>query len=189
MEAETYLKDNPKDGITCLQYGTNSDDLLASSWDTTLCLYDGYTNGLRQRYQNKAAVLATDFTPDEQGAYVAGLEQKVKKIDFETEDEIDIGHHDDAIRCLEYDHMSRCLYTGSWDKTLKIWDERSSNKETVRELSDKVYAMSVCRNRVVLGMANNKVVVYDTRASKDLEYEEETGLGKHQIRCVSTMTN
>ena len=57
----------------------------------------------------------------------------------------------------------------------------------MREVHDKVYALSTCRNKVVVGMANSKVVVYDTRSSKDLEYEEETGLGKYQIRCIQTM--
>ena len=36
-------------------------------------------------------------------------------------------------------------------------------------------------------MANNKVVVYDTRSSKDLESEDETNLGKYQIRCLQCM--
>lgn len=188
MEAETYLQNWPSDGITCLRYGKRSDDLLATSWDGTLSLYDGYTNALKLRYQGKASVLTADFTPDERGAYLGGLEQKVIKYDFESETETVLTHHDEAIRCLEYDHFSKLLYTGSWDKSFKIWDEREG-KEQVRELSDKVYAMSVCRNKVVIGMANNKVVIYDTRKSVDLESEEETGLGKYQIRCVRAMPN
>ena len=187
MESETYLKDIPSDGISSVKFAQTSDNLLVSAWDNSLSLYDGYTTGLKFRYVSKAAILSADFTESESGAYFGGLEQKVKKFDFNKEIEIDIGHHDEGIRCVEYDPYSKCLYTGSWDKTLKIWDERTGAKEIIRELSDKVYAMSVCRNKVVLGMANNKIVVYDTRSSKDLEYEDDTGLGKHQIRCIQGM--
>mmetsp|Transcript_7058 Transcript_7058/g.8000 ORF Transcript_7058/g.8000 Transcript_7058/m.8000 type:complete len:222 (+) Transcript_7058:1-666(+) len=187
MESETYLTDVAADGITKMKYGESSDNLLVTSWDATCMLYDGYSNALKQKIQTKAAVLAADFNPDETGAYIGGLEQKVIKVDFETEDEIELGHHDAPIRCVEYDHYSKCLYTGSWDKSFKIWDERSSNKETVREVHDKVYALSTCRNKVIVGMANNKVVVYDTRSSRDLEYEGDTSLGVYQIRCIQSM--
>lgn len=161
--------------------------MLVSSWDNSLSLYDGYTAALKGRFNSKASILSADFSEDETAVYIGGLEQRLNKIDLVTGNETNIGYHDEAVRCVEYDPFSNCVYTGSWDKTLKIWDERQGNKEIVRELSDKVYAMSVCRNKVVLGMANNKVVVYDTRSSKDLEYEEETGLGKHQIRCIQAM--
>ena len=187
MEAENYLKENPTDGISCLKYANMSDDLLASSWDSTLYLYDGYSNALRQKYRKEAPILCTDFTADERGAYLAGLENKVQRIDFETDSEIDIGFHDEPVRALQYDNLSQCLYTGSWDKTLKIWDERSGNKETVHELSDKVYGLSVTRNKVVIAMANNRVVIYDTRGSKEIITEDDTGVGKYQIRCCRAM--
>lgn len=187
METETYIKDIPSDGISALKFAKSSDNLLVSSWDNTLNLYDGYTSELSVKHNSKAAILSTDFNEDESGAYFGGLEQKVKKFDFASQTETNIGHHDEAVRTVEYDPYSSCLYTGSWDKTLKIWDERSSSKEVIRELSDKVYAMSVCRNKVTLGMANNKIVVYDTRSSNDLLYEEDTGLGKFQPRCLESM--
>lgn len=97
MEGEAYIKDSPLDTITCLKYSSNSDDLLCSSWDSTISLYDGYTNHLKFRYHNKAAVLTADFSQDEKSAFVGGLEKKVKKIDFKTEEEVDIGHHDEAV--------------------------------------------------------------------------------------------
>jgi cell cycle arrest protein BUB3 len=98
MESETYLKDIPSDGITKLEFGETSDNLLVTSWDSTCSLYDGYGGALKYRYQSKAAVLSADFTEDETGAYIGGLEQKVRKIDFATNDETDLGHHDDAVR-------------------------------------------------------------------------------------------
>ena len=187
MESETYLKDIPSDGISSLKFGQSSGDLLVSSWDNTLSLYDDYTVELKLRHKSKAAILCADFNMEETGAYFGGLEQKVKKIDFVKGAEIDIGHHDEAIRTIEYDLYSNCLYTGSWDKSLKIWDERTGHKEVTKELNDKVYAMSVCRNKVAVAMANNKIAVFDTRSSKDLEFEDDTGLGKHQIRWVQCM--
>jgi len=187
MDSELHLEDIPKDGISKLQFGKTTDNLIATSWDSTLSLYDGYSAKLKTRYQGKAAILAADFTQDETGVYIGGLEQKVRKVDFATNEETDLGHHDDVVRWVEFDPYSNCLYTGSWDKTLKIWDERSSNKETVRELSDKVYSLTTCRNKVICAMANNNVVVYDTRSSRGLEYEDETSLGKYQIRTVQGM--
>lgn len=107
MEGETYLADVTADGITKLKYGETSDNLLVSSWDSTCTLYDGYTNALRHKHESKAGILAADFTPEEKGAYIGGLEQKVLKVDFETDEITDLGHHDSPISCVEYDKHSK----------------------------------------------------------------------------------
>lgn len=34
------------------------------------------------------------------------------------------GYHDDAVRCVEYCQQLGIVVTGSWDRTVKLWDPR-----------------------------------------------------------------
>ena len=34
------------------------------------------------------------------------------------------GYHEDAIRCVEYCPRLGIVVTGSWDRTVKLWDPR-----------------------------------------------------------------
>ena len=90
-----------------------------------------------------------------------------------------IGKHTLATKCINYSpqysfltflvalllfHLDLVL-SGSWDRTIAFWDPRSSSKtaQYSATVSDKVYCMDSKQNKLVYGLANGKVLVYDIR--------------------------
>ena len=67
------LSQPPSDGISSVKFSHCSNLLLATSWDTSVRLYDAEKNELRGRFDNKAAVLDTCFSDDNTG-FAGGLE-------------------------------------------------------------------------------------------------------------------
>lgn len=54
----------------------------------------------------------------------------------------------------------RQVVTGSWDSTVKTWDPRTSSCTGTYGQPDKVYAMSLAGEKLVVGTASRKVSLY-----------------------------
>lgn len=61
---------------------------------------------------------------DPSHAFSGGLERCLLYTDLSTLQSTNLGSHEDAIRCVEYCHDVGLVATGSWDKTVKLWDPR-----------------------------------------------------------------
>ena len=54
-----------------------------------------------------------------------------------------IGHHDNAIKCIEFCPEVNAVITGSWDQLIKVWDARSGNAEGSYTQPDKVKMLHI----------------------------------------------
>jgi WD40 repeat protein len=64
-----------------------------------------------------------------------------------------LGAHNEAVKCLSYAPELRVAVSGSWDKTVKLWDCRHTECSSSHELPDKVYTMAISGFRLVTGTA------------------------------------
>lgn len=90
------------------------------------------------------------------------------RYDFFGHAETVIGQHTAPVRCLEYLREHNILATGSWDRTLRLWDPRlpfGKNCVSLIPLPDKVFSMSQSGTRLVVGTAGRHVMIYDLRRS------------------------
>ena len=133
MENETPLADPPTDGITALRFSPDGAALLASSWDATLRLYDLKANALRMPpLALPCPLLDCDFVGgDGTTAASGGLDGAVRLHDLSasvTSPPKVLGSHESAVRCVRPcpGLGPNSLVSGSWDKTLKLWDVRSA---------------------------------------------------------------
>lgn len=184
-----YRLDNaPNDCIQSVKFGqVDNHHLLAASWDCTVRLYDVRANELRAQYTHEAPVLDATFQGNN-NCWSAGADKKVKRYDFQSQTETIVGHHSQPVRCVEYNQDLNLMGTGSWDCHLKLWDPRlsdSSQKACVQdlELPDKVYTMSVCGHRLILGLAGRRVLIWDLR---NMTHVQKESFLKYQIRCIES---
>ena len=105
-----------------------------------------------------------------------------------------VGTHDDAVKCVEYDHETGMIISGGWDKKLKAWDPRLPlDRRCVADvdLPGKVYSMSLStgeRKKLVVAMSGRAVHVYTpvglTLGDAAPEQSRESPIA-HQSRCVA----
>jgi WD40 repeat protein len=83
--------------------------------------------------------------------------------------------------------MNICV-TGSWDKTIKVWDGRTPQAQGTINVPERVYCMDTASPRVVVGCADKKVHVFDLRAPSAAAQSIEP-LIKMQLRSLACFPN
>ncbi|XP_065184635.1 mitotic checkpoint protein BUB3-like [Sycon ciliatum] len=184
---ESELSNPPQDTISAVHFSANGHFLLVSSWDSVVRLYDAKANTLQGQYRHPMGVLDCCFA-DVGFCYSGGLDSTVRGFDFNTNTDVTLGQHDDTIKCIKYCNELGVLLTGSWDKTIQIWDPRQRQRVSVVQQPDKVYAMGLSGESLVVGTANRRVWIWDLRNMSYAQQRRESSL-KFQTRCLETFPN
>jgi cell cycle arrest protein BUB3 len=134
--------------------------------------------------------------------------------DFANNTDIIIGNHTNAVKSLLYNSSYHLCVSGSWDKTIKLWDiqggttvSSSSSSSSVSssssaaamystkaiaklDIPDKVYSMTKVDNHVfMVATANRQILTYDIRklnpnSSNDCLVSSRESSLKHQTRSI-----
>jgi cell cycle arrest protein BUB3 len=82
------------------------------------------------------------------------------------------------------------LITGSWDRTIKFWDPKSTNSQPQSSytLPERVYHMDLVNNTLVVALASRLFHIYDIRNMKEPISERESSL-KFMTRALACMVN
>ena len=205
------LASPPDDGVTAVNFAKSQksqDYLLVSSWDCMVRVYSVGSNTLRYSYDHGAPALDCCFIENDTQVVSAGLDKTIQKYALSGEASGSgsaqvIGTHDEAANCVVYVEEDDLLVSGSWDKTVRAWDHRTSSSSSssgggaqapkpVHKLPmpGKVFSMDSHGHRLVVAMAQRKIHIYDTRKldPKHAEIETETLL-KYQTRSVRCFPN
>ncbi|GMP93910.1 hypothetical protein CsSME_00043554 [Camellia sinensis var. sinensis] len=114
MNEGTRLKfQNPiGDAITRIRFAPKSNNLLISSWDTSLRLYDLDSFMLRVEAPSEAALLDCCFQ-NESVAFGAGSDSFIRRYDLDSGIHDTLGNHDDLVSCVEYSAETRKIWVSS----------------------------------------------------------------------------
>jgi mRNA export factor len=95
-----------------------------------------------------------------------------------------VGQHEAPIKEVKFLSKSNLVLTGSWDKTVRVWDCRSPNAVATAQLGERVYAMDARQTMAVVGTADKMLHVFDLSAglNKIAAYKSPID---HQTRTVS----
>ena len=105
---QTILNAPPGDGISCLAFspvsaGNGEENLLVSSWDSTVRLYDPQHNFPKATYNFSAACLACCFDGSSPNiSFCGGLDSTVSHLDVSRGSRTTLGNHQGPISSLEY---------------------------------------------------------------------------------------
>jgi len=186
---EYKLTDAPTEGISSVSFSpTTSQFLLASSWDRSVRIYDIGADKIRFRYDHPVPVLDSCFL-DSVNTWSGDIKGNVFAYNINTGSQIQTGQHNDAVRCIEFCPEVGVLVTGSWDKTIRLWDPRSQHNVASYNQPDKVYTMAICGHRIIVGTAGKHVLIYDIRNMQIVEEQRRESSLKYQTRCIRAFPN
>ncbi|VDN90970.1 unnamed protein product [Brugia pahangi] len=169
----------------------NGQLLAVSSWEGTVRIYHfpaGPVTALEKRiYTHAKPVLACTFFSKNDIAS-GGLDNLIKTYNMESGVEYVLGHHEAPVRCLEYCKEHNLVASGGWDSAVMLWDPRSKSSAGFGNNGDKVYAMDVHGNRILVGTKDRKIIVWDVRNLGEPEQIRDSPL-KFQTRAVKCFPN
>ncbi|XP_055679323.1 mitotic checkpoint protein BUB3 [Lutzomyia longipalpis] len=183
-KAEIQLQNPPSDVISSVEFGPNSNQFLGvGSWDCTTRIYDVSSSTLRQKFTQDAPVLDIAFQ-DPVHIATGSLDNRLIVYDLNTQAEKVVGTHDNAIKCVEYAGKVNGILTGSWDKTIKLWDPREEQcVGTYEQSNGKVYSMAVMDEKIAVATSDRKVLIWDLRNMGQYQMRRESSL-KFQTRAI-----
>lgn len=118
-----------------------------------------------------------------------GLDNTLKFYDLNTQSDSIIGTHSDAIKSVVWSTKMNGILTGSWDRTVKLWDTREKEcVGTFEQNNGKVYSMDVVDEKLVVATSDRKVLIWDLRNLKNYLMRRESSL-KYQTRAIRIFPN
>ncbi|TFL04660.1 WD40-repeat-containing domain protein [Pterulicium gracile] len=208
MAEQSTLASPPYDTISSLHFSpTTPNHLLVSSWDATVRLYDTATTEQTQvqksKFDHRAAVLDCCFSADGKLAYSAGLDNTVRAMDLTSEKLSNLGLHNQAVSSILYSQSTNSVVTGSWDRSLKVWDPRTNASHSTYNTRERVYHLASPSSTspstistgqgsnahmIVVAQASRLFDIYDLRKMDKPVYERESSL-KFMTRSLACMAN
>ncbi|KAA8532937.1 hypothetical protein F0562_032946 [Nyssa sinensis] len=180
--------ENPiRDAISRIRFAPQSNNLLISSWDSRLRLYDVDSSTLRLEAPAEAALLDCCFQ-NEWVAFSAGSDCSVRRYDLHSGIHDTIGNHEDLVTCVEYSNETCQVISAGWDRKIVSWDTRSTNAPGCLDtLGAEVDSMSLSGHNLIVAVGAS-VKMYDLRNfNKSIDVNES--FLDVRIRCVCPILN
>ncbi|KAL2110910.1 hypothetical protein VUR80DRAFT_581 [Thermomyces stellatus] len=196
LSKDVALTNPPEDSVSDIAFSPaqgNTDFLAVSSWDKKVRIYEVASNGQsegRHIYEHGAPVLNCDFSKDGTKVASAGADNQVKACDLGSGQTAQVGAHDQPVRTVRFFESGNgtMVVSGSWDKTIKYWDMRQQQPAGVLNCQDRVYAMDVRDNLLVVGTADRYINVVDLKNPTKFYKTLQSPL-KWQTKVVSCFTD
>ncbi|KAH8501110.1 hypothetical protein H0E87_016076 [Populus deltoides] len=180
--------ENPiEDAVSRIRFAPQSNNLLISSWDSNLRLYDVDSSLLRLEAPapSQAALLDCCFQ-SESVAFTAASDGSITRYDLHSGTIDAIGNHQDMATCVGYSIETCQVISAGLDKKVMSWDMRLANPLALfRNLGAEIDSISISGFdlMVAVGAAVN---IYDLR-----NYERAVDLKELSmdvgISCVASV--
>ncbi|XP_062162046.1 mitotic checkpoint protein BUB3.3 [Alnus glutinosa] len=178
--------ENPiRDAISRIRFAPQSNNLLISSWDSSLRLYDVDGSALRFEAPSEAALLDCCLQ-NESVAFTAASDGSVTRYDLHSGINDTIGNHDDIATSIGYSDETCQVISAGLDKKILFWDMRMAKALAYwKNLGAEVESMSLFgfNLMVVIGAS---IYMYDLR-NLDKSVQSRESHSDNRIRCVSSI--
>ncbi|XP_004298403.1 PREDICTED: mitotic checkpoint protein bub3-like [Fragaria vesca subsp. vesca] len=153
-----------QDAISRIRFAPTSHNLLISSWDSKLRLYDVESSLLRLEAPSEAALLDCCFQ-NETAAFSAGSDGCVRRYDLHSGSCETIGNHDDIATCIGYSDETSQVISAGLDKKIYAWDARMEKGKgyAFESLNSEVTSMSLSGLNMMVTMGAS-ILMCDLRS-------------------------
>ncbi|EJD06999.1 WD40 repeat-like protein [Fomitiporia mediterranea MF3/22] len=187
---DVEVSDPPSDSISSLAFSTAGEYLAVGSWNNEVRIYEvnpqgGQTQG-KAMYTHQGPVLGVCWNKEGNKVISCGADNAARMYDLATGQSSQVAQHDAPIKCVRWIESPQggFLATGSWDKTLKYWDTRSSTPVSTVQLPERCYSMDVMYPLMVVGTAERHIQIFNL-TNPTTPYRTQTSPLKWQTRVVS----
>ncbi|KAI8638667.1 WD40-repeat-containing domain protein [Parasitella parasitica] len=181
----------PSDSTSALDFSSQADFLAVSSWDNQVRIYEVEQSGKtvpKTAYSHEAPALCVSWSKDGTKLVSGGADKAARMMDVTTGQATQIAQHDDTIKCIKFLDQANVVATGSWDKTIKYWDLRSSQPVGIVQLPERCYSMDAKGLLMVAGTAERHICIFDLNNPTVVFKQMQSPL-KWQTRVVSCFTD
>jgi len=199
QESDIKFPNPPADSISSISINGSAQAkpnmLIATAWDGSVNCYEmqwsaqgQMTNIVPQsQIKHDAPALCSDISSTDNVTVFSGGGDGIVKMWNITQGPTaaqNVGKHDAPIKCLRYVPEKNIVITGSWDKTLKVWDLRQPNPAATLAVTERVYAMDARGQVLVASTADKQIHVYDLNSGGNKVSQFKSPLS-YQTRCIS----
>lgn len=179
MDATPLSFENPiRDAISRVRFAPHSNNLLFSSWDNSLRLYDVESSKLMLEFPGEAALLDCCLE-NEFVAFSAASDGSIHRYDMHSGHKSAIGNHDDMATFVEYSPETCQLVTTGWDKNIIFWDAQSAKSVgRLNNLTSEPGSMSLSGFNLMVAI-DSSVIIYDFRSLRKSVHTKDV-----RIKCV-----
>ncbi|CAN1814289.1 Mitotic checkpoint protein BUB3.3 [Linum perenne] len=152
------------DAVSKIRFAPSSNNLLISSWDSNLRLYDVDSYRVRMEASVGFTLLDCCFG-SEHVAYCAASDGCIRSCDLQSGSFDMIGRHDDVATCLVHSDETSLgqVISSGWDKKMMSWDIRSPCSAFCSRFMDtEVEAMSLSGYSLTVALGGS-IHTYDLR--------------------------
>jgi mRNA export factor len=163
---DVLVANSPTEAVTSVRFGVTqatANYLLASSWNKDVGIWEISSTGqtaLKLKQTSTCGVLCSSWSGDGGSAFIGGTDGQLRMWNIQANTLTAVGTHGAGIKEVFYSTDLNCVVTGSWDKTIKYWDLRSSTPVATVNLTDRVYSMDLKGQLLVAATADKKLTIF-----------------------------
>lgn len=173
MNENSYTKielpSSHKSAIYVVKFSNDGEHCLSGGQDRTIKLWNPYKKLLINSYNNTHShdVLDLAITKDNSRIASVGLEKQAFLTDSITGEVLRrFNGHTERINSVCFNPSESVLITGSYDCTVRIYDMKSHNREsiqTLREARDSISKVFSTNDKIITASVDGSVRTYDIR--------------------------
>jgi len=165
-DKDVEMPEPPTDSISSLAFAGTADYLSVGSWDGSVRIYEVGPGGQSQRramYQHQGPVLSVCWNKEGNKVFSGGADNAGRMFDVQTGQSSQVAAHDAPIKVVKWidTPQASILVTGSWDKTIKYWDLRSSTPIATLNLPERLYSLDVQYPLMVAATAERHILIFN----------------------------
>lgn len=194
LESEIRLNDSPTELISSVAFSPSQSSgihVLSSSWDGTINLYNVDRNERVLQFEHDGPMMNCVYLGERNAAAGGCIDGRVILYQMEPKKKIIIGNHSGATSCMKFNDFYRLIFSGSWDKTIRVWDPNNpSGKTNILQQPGKVYSMDTKGNYLVVGTSERHITLWDIRnLSSQVAEDQRDSYLKYPTRVVRLITS